>query len=56
MNRKLSLPLGSTSKKLRADVRQATAKVQQTAQKMDWIRAEVKAGNKLEFTIHEIED
>jgi hypothetical protein len=37
-------------------VRQATAKVDKTVQQMAWIRAEVKAGNKLEFTIHEIED
>jgi hypothetical protein len=37
-------------------VRQATAKVPQTVQQMAWICAEVKAGNKLEFTIHELED
>jgi hypothetical protein len=51
MDRKLSLPLGSTSEKLRADVRQATAKVPQTAQQMAWIRAEVKAGNELDVSI-----
>jgi hypothetical protein len=56
MDRKLSLPLGSTSQKLRADVRQATAKVDKTAQQMAWIRAEVKAGNELDFTIETLED